>query len=426
MRKDDRRCFQNQAPRTLNVAVDVGLDEVFVVTNVGDGLIRRQVANRSDSLRMLCQWLKQSSHLRGFAAVRLVVEPTGIYHELLLAIGRQFGFETRLVQAEAVKKNRVVLFGDYGKTDHRDPEVILDLAGRGLLIRDRQIPETFQALRNAGVIYARAERDAVRAKCRIHRARRRIFPDFPMSTDFLFSTSGEAVMRVTGLDPHAITRLSPKQLTQRIRRHAPRIRQSSIDRLRAAAELSGTSIPATPATALTLLELRQAWDDLHLADARKAEAADHLLALYDEARLLDRTLPPPQSGLVSKLNLARLVAETGPWSHFDSVSQLLKYIGLNLFENQSGRSRGKTKISKKGRSLARHVLSLIVVPLVRRGRLLASYHHYKTKVEKKPGPVAITAAARKTLNILFGWGRSGKAFDPARVFICESQIARAA
>ena len=42
------------------------------------------------------------------------------------------------------------------------------------------------------------------------------------------------------------------------------------------------------------------------------------------------------------------------------------------------------------------------------------------------GPVAITASARKILNILFGWARSGRAFDPARVFVCQSQIARAA
>ena len=142
--------------------------------------------------------------------------------------------------------------------------------------------------------------------------------------------------------------------------------------------------------------------------------------------MLDHTLPPPQPGLVSKLNLARLVAETGPWSHFSSISQLLKYVGLNLFERQSGRWRGKTKLSKKGRALARHVLSQIVVPLVRGGRLLADFHRHKTKVEKKPGPVAMAAAARKVLNILVGWGRSGRSFDPARVFICESQLPKAA
>ena len=262
MRNDDLRRRQKQAPRTLNVAADVGLDEVHVATDFGDGLVKRHVPNRSDELELLCDWLRLTAHYHGFSLVQLVVEPTGIYHELLVSIARQRGLAPRFVKGEAVKKNQVVMFGDYGKTDHRDPEVILDLADRNVLIADRQLPETFRALRNAGIIYARAERDAVRAKNRIHRARRRVFPDFPLS--------------------------------------------------------------------------------------------------------------------------------------------------------------------KKGRALARHVLSQIVVPLVRGGRLLADFHRHKTKVEKKPGPVAMAAAARKVLNILVGWGRSGRSFDPARVFTCESQLPKAA
>jgi transposase len=255
MDHDDLTRRRNQDLGTLDVALDIGLDQVHLVTDLGAGLVRRQVANRSDELHLMCLWLDRTARAHGFSSVRLIAEPTGIYHELPFSVARRHGFQTRTVQAEA---------------------------------------------------------------------------------------------------------------------------------------------------------------------------AGHLLTLYDQARLLDRTLPAPQPGVVSKLNLARLVAETGPWSQFASISQLLKFVGLNLFERQSGRWRGKTRISKKGRTLARHVLTQIVVPLVRRNRLLGDFHHHKTKVEKKPGPVAITASARKILNILFGWARSGRAFDPARVFVCQSQIARAA
>jgi transposase len=345
---------------------------------------------------------------------------------LLSRIGHAYGFDVRTVQAAAVKGNRLVMFGDFGKTDHRDPEVILDLAKNERLIFKRILTDTFQALRNAGVIYARAESDAARAKCRIHRALRRVFPDFPLSKDFLFSRSGEAVMKVTGFDPHSIARTYPKRLDQRIRRLAPRIRRSSITKIYESAKLSADSTPSNPATELTLLELRQAWNDLHLAQERKAESAAILESLFDQARLLDHTLPPPQPGLISKLNLARLVAETGPWCDFSSARQLLKFIGLNLFEQQSGNWNGKKRISKKGRPLARHILSLVVIPLVRQGQLLGDFHHQKRTIEKKPGPVAITASARKILGVLFGWGRSGRAFDPQRAFTCESQMRKAA
>ena len=425
MHKDGLTRSSTQAGPVLNVAVDVGLDEVHLFAELDGTTLRRTVRNGTEDLQMMCRWLKGVAQLRGIPRVRVIAEPTGVYHELLFAIARKHGFEARLVQAEAVKKLRVVMFGDYGKTDARDPEVILDLAKRGRLIPDRSLSEVFSALRTAGIIYARAEREAVRAKNRIHRTKRRVFPDFDFSTDFLFSRSGDAVMEATGFDPHRIVHLGLR-LTQILRRRAPRMQHRSIERLLAAAALSRDSVAPGPAHDLRLLELRQAWDDLKRAEARKAEAAEHLLALYDQARLLDPDLPAAQPGLASKLSLARLVAETGPWSDFDSVEQLLKYIGLNLYEQQSGRWRGKTTTSKKGRSLARHVLSEIVLPLVRRGRLLGEYHHHKVKIEKKPGSVAITAAARKTLNILWGWGRSRKPFDVNRVFTCESQLAKAA
>lgn len=426
MRKDGVTHGLMQGGAVLNVAVDVGLDEVHLFAELDGTELRRSVHNGTEDLQMMCSWLKAIAQLRGIPHVRIVAEPTGVYHELLFAIARKHGFEARLVQAEAVKKLRVVMFGDYGKTDARDPEVILDLAKRDRLIPDRSSNEVFSALRTAGVIYARAEREAVRAKNRIHRTIRRVFPDFDFSNDFLFSRSGAAVMETTGFDPHRIVALGPRRLPQMLRRLAPRMQRRSIERLVAAAALSHDSVAPGPAHDLRLLELRQAWDDLKRAEARKAEAAEHLLALYDHACLLDPKLPAAQHGLASKLNLARLVAETGPWSDFGSVEQLLKYVGLNLYEQQSGRWRGKTRISKKGRALARHVLSQIVLPLIRRGRLLGEYHHYKVKVEKKPASVAITAAARKILNILWGWGRSRKPFDINRVFTCESQIAKAA
>jgi transposase len=93
---------------------------------------------------------------RGYSNVRVVVEATGVYHELLLRMARMRGMETCFVSAEAASKNRVVLFGDTGKTDKRDPVAIADLAARNIVIRDRDLSDEYLALRAAGVLYARA------------------------------------------------------------------------------------------------------------------------------------------------------------------------------------------------------------------------------------------------------------------------------
>jgi transposase len=377
-------------------------------------------------LDLLCTWLNKKAKLAGYCNARVVVEPTGIYHELLFRVARRHGFETTFVSAEAASKLRFVIFGDYGKTDRRDPIAIAELARRGHVLRHRAFVDTFAALRSAGILYARAERAGITSKCRIHRALRRVFPDFDFSPAFLFGRSGRAVFHCTGLDPHRITRVGTARLTKKLKRLVPRIRNTSVQRLVGAAKGSKLSTPDDAAHRVHLLDLRQAWDDLERAEKRKAETGELLMRLYDEARSLDCSLPAPPKGLCSKLNLARLIAETGPLSDFHGWRELLKYLGLNLCEKQSGRWRGRTRISKKGRTLARHVLSQMVVPLVRKDRLLGAYYHHKRDIEKKPGPVAITAAARKLVKIIWGWSRSGREFDVARVFACDGELRKAA
>lgn len=177
---------------------------------------------------------------------------------------------------------------------------------------------------------------------------------------------------------------------------------------------------------LCVLDMKQAWQDLFAAEQRKHEAQVILEDLYDRLCACDSSLPAPQKGLASKLSLARFVAETGSFSDFSSWREVLNYIGLNLRERQSGRYRGKTKVSKKGRVLARHVLNQMVVPLVKRTRLLGPCYRHMIDVEKKPGPVAITAAARKLVKILWGWSKSDQDFDEARVFSCAGDYKTAA
>jgi transposase len=56
------------------------------------------------------------------------------------------------------------------------------------------------------------------------------------------------------------------------------------------------------------------------------------------------------------LTLAVLLAETNGFLLFKSNRQLISYSGYDVVENQSGRHRGKTKISKRGNSHIRRAL----------------------------------------------------------------------
>ena len=104
----------------------------------------------------------------------------------------------------------------------------------------------------------------------------------------------------------------------------------------------------------------------------------------------------------------------------------MRFAGLNLRERQSGKYRGKTKLSKKGRTSLRNVLDQAVLPLVKKSALFGEYYHPKKEQDKVPGAKAIVAVARPFLKMLFGWYKSGQAFDRDRVFACETRYAMAA
>lgn len=124
--------------------------------------------------------------------------------------------------------------------------------------------------------------------------------------------------------------------------------------------------------------------------------------------------------------LGRLFGELGPIDDFAHWRQILRYGGLNLRERSSGTFVGQIRIARKGRSQLRRILNQIALPLVRTDCLFGAYFHRKRKVEKMAGPKAMTAVARKLVKMIWGWAHSGAAFDPARVFTCRAEFARAA
>jgi len=90
-----------------------------------------EIANRTEPITSTLVAIRDQALARGITSLRVVVEPTGIYHKLVLRIARSLGFATGLVDAGHVKKMRSVIFGDEGKTDQRDPYAIEAVVARG-------------------------------------------------------------------------------------------------------------------------------------------------------------------------------------------------------------------------------------------------------------------------------------------------------
>ena len=87
---------------------------------------------------------------------------------------------------------------------------------------------------------------------------------------------------------------------------------------------------------------------------------------------------------VGIMTAAGFVAEVGDIKRFTHPSQIQKLAGLNLIENSSGKHKGKTSISKRGRSRLRALLFRVIMPLVSKNDEFKMLHEYYTSRKENP------------------------------------------
>lgn len=69
---------------------------------------------------------------------------------------------------------------------------------------------------------------------------------------------------------------------------------------------------------------------------------------------------------VESITIVGFIAEVGDIRRFKSPKKIQKYAGFELVENSSGKHKGKSRISKRGRRKLRRVLYQVMIPLLAR------------------------------------------------------------
>lgn len=115
---------------------------------------------------------------------------------------------------------------------------------------------------------------------------------------------------------------------------------------------------------------------------------------------------------VAILTVATLIAETFGFEAFENTRQLISYSGLDVIENQSGKHRGKTRISKRGNSRIRRALYMPSLQVKNKASFAAIYirtlsrHSIKMK--------SLVAVQRKLLVTIYALWKNGEVYDPNR------------
>ncbi len=115
--------------------------------------------------------------------------------------------------------------------------------------------------------------------------------------------------------------------------------------------------------------------------------------------------------------LAGIMAEMGDITRFDDASEIQKLSGLGLVACSSGKHKGETKISHRGRKRLRYWLFQAAKSAVSHGEEYKELHaHYTTR---KDNPLkkmqSLIVIACKLLRIIFTILRTGCRYDPMKM-----------
>lgn len=117
---------------------------------------------------------------------------------------------------------------------------------------------------------------------------------------------------------------------------------------------------------------------------------------------LDETKKIVQIKGIGIVTASGIVAELGDIRKYKNSKQMIKMAGLSLIENSSGKMKGKTSISRRGRKDLRRILYQVIVGMIRTNTAFKEmYLYYTTRIKNQlTGKQAIIALCRKLLRII--------------------------
>ena len=337
----------------------------------------------------LCQFQKR----QGLEQIVIGFESTGPYAEPLFHFLRKK--PVKLVQVNPVHTKRIKeLTGNSpNKTDEKDPRVIADVIclGHALTL---VVPEGPAAeLRRL----TQARERAIKTRtAMINQLQHLIFVLFPEFLKVLKISSKSAKYLVKHYTtPEKICALGLESVSQILKTVSRgKLGQHRAKQLHEAAR---NSIGITEGKQSIVFEIE------HLVG--RIEAEDQFIdSLEKQMRLYLQQIPYSRNILsikgLGEVTVAGLIGEVADFNQFDTISEVMKLAGLDLYEISSGKHRGQRRISKCGRSLMRKLLFFAAINAIKSKGIM--HQKYQQMLDRGMLKMkALIAISRKLLGIIF-------------------------
>ena len=328
----------------LAIAFDVSQNKLNCYSQWGDKIIHffeDEFKNRIPVIEAKFRSLHDYAIKNGFNGLHVICEPSGGYEQKLMQTALRPGHKVSYVNGESVNKFQVVENNENDKSDPKDPRVIFKLYLNGKLVKYRKFDQEYAQLKALGRFYEQDSKARTDIKNLIHDTLKVLFADFSFANAFLFQTSGRALLKQFGANPYKMVKAGKTQFNKRMKKYSPRIRRLTLDRLWQDALCSVRMNMDDALVEIYQQRMQKLWTDYLTLESNINNIRQRMEQLYDQLLNAGEQVPVPVKSFVSKLNLSRIVAQTGPFSDFASGRQIKRFGGLHLKVRQSGKYKGK-------------------------------------------------------------------------------------
>ena len=401
--------------KTLVIGIDVGSETHFARAFDWRGYEYSkkpfEFSNSEEGFEAFRIWIEELKEKHGKDKVIPGMEPTGHYWFNLGKCLQDNGMRPVHVNPHHVKKSKELDDNNPNKNDRKDPKVIAGLVNEGRYMYP-YIPDGIYAeIRVLNELLSRAQGELIRLKNRIARWFSIYFPNYKDVYRNVGAVSGLMILKVAPL-PEDIIKLGEEGIN-RIWRDA-KLRGAGRSRAKTLVKAAEHSIGSREAHEAARIEFKLLLEDYEVQTARQAELKEMIEKKIQEVPYIDKLLAIKGVGLKTVIGF---VAEVGDIKRFDDSRQLQKLAGLAIVKNESGKHKGESHISYRGRKRLRYVLYEAAVSVIAHNPEFKSIHHYYTTRHTNPlkKMQSLIAVACKLIRIFYLILKTGVTYNPSKM-----------
>jgi transposase len=370
-------------------------------------------SNSLEGFQSAKEWAAKLAAVHDKSQIVLGLEPTGHYWFCLATWMISNGISVVQVNPYAVKQTKEIEDNSQLKDDTKDPKLIANLVKDGNYGMPYLPEKLYADLRRLSMFRDQLSEDRIRSINRLHREMKIYFPEYKDAFGKIDGAFSLELLREAPF-PEDLIALGNEGIRQIW--HDAKLRGRGYSRVEEILKYAKESVGLRDGAEASRQAVKWFVERIIELDVQLSEL---------ERKLNQKCMEIPHAGNVLEISgvgetiLSGILAEMGDISRFDDVKEIQKLSGLGLVACSSGKHKGETKISHRGRKRLRYWLFHGAKSAVAHSEEFKELHVYYTTRTENPlkKMQSLIVIACKLLRVIYTILTKGTVYDPKKMLM---------